>query len=149
MDSNHDEIFLIQWGRGACVDPRDENPSKKPRVLDIYRRLGERVRRERERLGWTQEELAERAGLHPAYVGQIERAQKKVSLATVDRLVEALGVSTSSLLDPAQHPDRRSSWESKIGGLLRDRSPSEKEILYSTLRQLARSIRKNRSPREI
>lgn len=113
-------------------------------MTDIYRRLGARTRAERERLGWTQEELAEKAGLHPAYVGQIERACKKVSLATVERLSAALGIPSGRLLDSKEGARRPSDLESRIGGLLRDRTPSEKAILYDTLKQLSRSIRKSR-----
>lgn len=114
------------------------------RIMNIYERLGQKLRQERHRLGWTQEELAEKTGLHPAYIGQIERNTKKVSLATVERLTTALGISPSALLDPLPLRPRSSSWESRIDGLLRDRNPSEKQILYNTLRHLARNIRKPR-----
>lgn len=112
-------------------------------MADIYRRLGERVRAERGRLGWTQEELAERADLHPAYVGQIERAVKKVSLRTVERLARALGLGPGELLDEGT-ARRGPEWESRIGGLLMDRSDSEKALIYSTLRELSRGMRRKR-----
>ncbi|MBI4057272.1 MAG: helix-turn-helix transcriptional regulator [Elusimicrobia bacterium] len=117
-------------------------------MADIYHRLGEHLRRERTRLGWTQEELGEKAGLHPSYIGQIERAQKKVSLAMVDRLAVTLEINPSALLDPQnmtyKSSTKSSALEARIGGLLRDRSPKEKMILYTTLKQLAKSIRKNK-----
>ncbi|MDA2925645.1 helix-turn-helix domain-containing protein [Acidobacteria bacterium AH-259-G07] len=46
----------------------------------IRSRLGERVRHLRTHLGWSQEKLAEKAGLHPTYVGGIERGERNVFL---------------------------------------------------------------------
>lgn len=109
----------------------------------IYERLGKKLRVERDRLGWTQEELAEKAGLHAAFIGQIERNKKKVSLDTVEKLACALNVSPGFLLNPNE-PQKLPTWESRIDGLLRDRTPADKKILYTTLRQLARSIQKSR-----
>lgn len=95
-------------------------------------------------MGWTQEDLGERAGLHPSYIGQIERADKKVSLATVERLASALGISVGYLLNERSPADNRSAWETRIGGLFRKTSAHEKTILYSTLKHLARSIRRKK-----
>ena len=46
-------------------------------------RFGVRVRQLRIRKGWTQEQLAERAGRHWTYMGGIERGERNVTL-TVD-----------------------------------------------------------------
>jgi transcriptional regulator with XRE-family HTH domain len=46
----------------------------------------------------SQEELAERAGVHRTYVGDVERGQRNVSLINVWRLARALGVSLSALM---------------------------------------------------
>ncbi|MBI4387003.1 MAG: helix-turn-helix transcriptional regulator [Elusimicrobia bacterium] len=108
---------------------------------DIYQRLGQRVRQERLRLGWTQEELAEKADLHAAYIGQIERTQKKVSLATVDRLATALEVGIGFLLSQEERSYRPSNWETRINGLLKGKSLSEKGALYRTLKGFAKEIR--------
>ena len=43
----------------------------------ISKVLGERLRSYRNQKGWSQEKLAERAGLHPTYIGQLERGEKK------------------------------------------------------------------------
>lgn len=44
---------------------------------DIYRTLGAAVRGYRHELGWSQEELGGRSGLHPSYIGQIPVDQQK------------------------------------------------------------------------
>jgi len=60
-------------------------------------RFGARIRAERERLGISQEELADRVGLHRTYVGGIERGERNVGLLNVIRLAHALGVVPSIL----------------------------------------------------
>jgi transcriptional regulator with XRE-family HTH domain len=45
-------------------------------VDDLRAAFGQRAKDHRERLGWSQEKLAERSGLDPAYVSGIERGQR-------------------------------------------------------------------------
>ena len=45
---------------------------------DIYKILGDVTRGCRLQLGWSQEELGERAGLHASYIGQIGRLRHTV-----------------------------------------------------------------------
>lgn len=61
--------------------------------------FGSRVRAERRRNGWTQEELAERSGLHPTYIGGVERGERNVGLRSLWKIAGALGVSVGSLAD--------------------------------------------------
>jgi transcriptional regulator with XRE-family HTH domain len=48
----------------------------------------------------SQEALAHVCGYHRTYVGMIERAERNISIATLEALAGALGVSARSLLDP-------------------------------------------------
>jgi transcriptional regulator with XRE-family HTH domain len=61
-------------------------------------RFGARVRTERERLGISQEELADRAGMHRTYLGGVERGERNIGLMNVLRIARALGVAPSALL---------------------------------------------------
>ena len=56
------------------------------------------VRRRRLELGFSQEELAERAGVHRTYVGMLERREKNATLYSIERLAGALGVEPYVLL---------------------------------------------------
>ena len=56
-------------------------------------RFGQKVRSERKRKGLSQEELAYRAGVHRTYVGMIERAEKNITLANIEKICKALGLS--------------------------------------------------------
>ncbi|MBK9265742.1 MAG: helix-turn-helix transcriptional regulator [Polyangiaceae bacterium] len=64
---------------------------------DDLERFGARVRAERERVGVSQEELADRAGLHRTYLGGVERGERNVGLLNVLRIARALGVAPSVL----------------------------------------------------
>ena len=61
--------------------------------------VGKRIRSCRLRLGLSQEKLAEAAGFHPTYVGQLERGEKNMTIDSLDRICRALGVSISQLLE--------------------------------------------------
>jgi transcriptional regulator with XRE-family HTH domain len=55
--------------------------------------LGNSIRELRKQAGHSQEKLAERADLHPNYVGEIERGEKNVSIDVLMRIAAALRVS--------------------------------------------------------
>jgi transcriptional regulator with XRE-family HTH domain len=61
--------------------------------------FGEIVRGVRKEHAWTQEDLAERAGLTTTYVGQVERGDKVPSLTVVLKLALALEVLPSQMLE--------------------------------------------------
>ncbi len=61
--------------------------------------FGTAVRSLREERGYSQEELAERAGLHRNYVGGVERGERNVALENIVRLAQALSVRTRDLFD--------------------------------------------------
>ena len=63
-----------------------------------YVRLGQRVREERRKLNLTQAQLAEAVDISDTYVGQIERGERSLTLDTLIRLVNHLGVSIDYLL---------------------------------------------------
>ena len=58
------------------------------------------VRRLRKAKGVSQEAFADDCGLHRAYIGAIERAERNVSLDNIERLAKGLGVQGFELLKP-------------------------------------------------
>jgi len=66
---------------------------------NINEEVGFNIRRIREERGLSQEELATLAGLHRAYIGQIERGEKNIGLKNLEKIANALNVSIKFLLD--------------------------------------------------
>lgn len=60
--------------------------------------LGIAIREQRKRAGLSQEKLAEKADLHPNYMGQVERGEEHVSLAALRRIGRALKVRVAELV---------------------------------------------------
>ena len=60
--------------------------------------FGKGLRTLRKTRGWSQEVLAEKAGLHPTYIGGIERGERNPSLINLVRLAKALRLSLSELM---------------------------------------------------
>ncbi|NPT33209.1 helix-turn-helix domain-containing protein [Paraburkholderia xenovorans] len=67
----------------------------------LVREFGATVRRLREARGWSQEQLAEYAGLNRSYVGEVERGSAIASIVTVDKLARAFQVPIEHLLTPS------------------------------------------------
>lgn len=59
--------------------------------------LGDKVRKLRTNLGFSQEELAERCDFDRTYISLIERGLRNPSFSNLCRLAEGLGVSVSEL----------------------------------------------------
>ena len=63
-----------------------------------YKRLGKRIREERQRLNLTQAQLAEDIDISDTYMGAIERGERSLTLDTLVELVNRLGVSVDYML---------------------------------------------------
>lgn len=66
--------------------------------MDAKRTFGQNVRRIRKALGFSQEELADRAGLHRTYVGSVERGERNISLNNIAAIAQALNVPIAELV---------------------------------------------------
>ncbi len=57
------------------------------------------IRELRQERGWSQDELAARAGLHRTYIGTIERAEQSITVDSMEKLAASLNVKVSRLLE--------------------------------------------------
>ena len=64
---------------------------------DIKKSFGSSVKGWRQQLGFSQEELAERADLHRTYISDVERGARNLSLESINKLARALDISVSAL----------------------------------------------------
>ncbi len=67
--------------------------------MDIAHRLGKNVRRLRQEKGWSQEDYADRAGIHRTYVSDIERGRRNPTVTIVEKLARPLDINPGRLLD--------------------------------------------------
>ena len=66
--------------------------------MDVRQRLAENLRRLRKEKGWSQEDYADRAGIHRTYVSDIERSSRNPTITVVEKLAVPLGVTAADLL---------------------------------------------------
>lgn len=64
---------------------------------DIMARFGQAVRKLRREQGISQEELAERCGLHRTYISDVELGKRNVSLENIERIASSLNISLIDL----------------------------------------------------
>jgi transcriptional regulator with XRE-family HTH domain len=68
--------------------------------MDMRRLVGANVRRYRQALGLTQEELALRSGFGQQYISDLERGLMNPTVVTLFELSQALGVKPLDLITP-------------------------------------------------
>jgi len=78
-------------------------------MTKLNKAFGIVVRRRRQALGFSQEELADRADLHRTYISLIERGLRTASIQTLTKLAEALSTTGYQLLrdvegEVSEHP---------------------------------------------
>ncbi len=66
-------------------------------MMGIEKKFGIVVRRQREKLGLSQEAFAEKAGVHRTYMSSIELGKVQVSIQVAHQLATALGIPLSRL----------------------------------------------------
>jgi len=72
----------------------------------LLQALGGELRSWREKRGFSQEELADRANLHRNYIGLLERGQRNPTLLVLQEIAAALRVSITDLITEAERRSR-------------------------------------------
>lgn len=67
--------------------------------MDVRKRLAVNMKRLRKERGWSQEALADEAGLDRTYISGIERIVRNPTITVIDKIAVALNSSFSDLLD--------------------------------------------------
>ena len=66
--------------------------------MDLIHSFAANVRKYRNERGYSQEHLAELAGLHRTYISAVERERRNISIENIQRIAEALDVAPYKLL---------------------------------------------------
>ncbi|WP_255784561.1 helix-turn-helix domain-containing protein [Mycobacteroides abscessus] len=68
---------------------------------ELQRIVGRNLRRHRLELGYSQEGFADHMGVHRTYFGAVERGERNLTLQTLEKIADFLGVDPRTLLDDA------------------------------------------------
>lgn len=98
-----------------------------------YELLGKRIREERKRHNLTQEKLAEKIDLSEAYIGQIERGERILSLDTLLKITDQFGVTVDYLLNNSIDLND-DQFLNQLKKIMMDRSTKEKQMILDVLR---------------
>lgn len=80
------------------------SPKAKAPLSPTTAEFGRRVRERRNELGLSQEALADEAGLHWTFVGQVERGQRNLTLHNIVKLAAGLSVDAGELVSGLSVP---------------------------------------------
>ena len=100
-----------------------------------YKRLGKRIREERKRLNLTQAELAESIDISDTYMGSIERGERSLTLDTLVRLVNRLGVTVDYMLADSVS-DNDSNIMEQFKQIMYGQSLERKQMAINVLRAI-------------
>jgi len=68
--------------------------------MDVRKLVGRNVRKNRLRVGLTQEQFAERSGFSQQYISGLEKGRRNPTIVTIYELAKALGVTHMDLVRP-------------------------------------------------
>ncbi|MCI5604963.1 MAG: helix-turn-helix domain-containing protein [Clostridia bacterium] len=104
--------------------------------------LGKEIRKRRNNLGISQDELAFKSGISAAHLGQIERALKNPTIETVSNIASALNISLSDLFSfesklPASSDEQAT--DNKISAYLSSMSEEDKKDVLKIIKIIKKS----------
>ena len=104
-------------------------------MSDIAKIIGQRIRNYRTQKGLSQEKLAELAGCHPTYIGQLERGEKNATLESVEKIASAMDISLSELFDKLGKSGSNNI-AAKCYDLVASKNEAEQKQLYKMLQEM-------------
>ena len=104
-------------------------------MTDIAKIIGQRIRNYRTQKGLSQEKLAELAGCHPTYIGQLERGEKNATLESVEKIASAMDISLSELFDKLGKSGGNNI-AAKCYDLVASKNEAEQKQLYKMLQEM-------------
>lgn len=103
--------------------------------------IGQRIREIRISKGMTQAELAEAAHLATSVISDVELGKSNMWIVTFCKIVEALQVSSDSILRP-DVPQVNDLYQHEYSVLLSDCTPTEIEALMRITKEIKETLRK-------
>ena len=104
--------------------------------------LGKRIREERLKLNLTQERLAEDVNLSTAYIGQIERGERSLTLENLAAVANRLGVTIDYLLSDSVVSDNDGQYRLWCQ-LMNDRTEEQKALAINMVKLMFHYLDEN------
>ena len=98
--------------------------------------IGQRLRTRRQELGYSQETTAEKADLHPTYIGQVERGEKNATIESIAKICIALNYPMEDLFQKLTPLESQSFIAQKCYNLISTQSVKDQEQLYIILEKM-------------
>ncbi len=105
-------------------------------MSEIAKIVGQRLRYRRLELGYSQEVASEKAGLHPTYIGQLERGEKNATIESIEKVCIALEYPMEELFSKIVSFENNENIAAKCYDLIISQTPKEQEVLFNILKQI-------------
>ena len=105
-------------------------------MSDIAKTVGKRLRSYRQAQSLSQERLAEMAGLHPTYIGQVERGEKNLTIESLEKITSALQVSMSSVFELVEERHANTNYPLMAYDFFSGRKQEQGQKLYEILTRI-------------
>jgi len=102
-------------------------------MSEIATTVGQRLRQRRLELGYSQEFTSEKAGLHPTYIGQVERGEKNATIESIEKICIALNYPMEELFNKIVSSDSKEKTAQKCYDLIIRQPLNDQEMLYILL----------------
>ena len=107
-------------------------------MSEIATIVGQRLRQRRQELGYSQELASEKAGLHPTYIGQVERGEKNATIESIEKICVALDLPMEDLFNKIIATNPKCKTAQKCYDLIISQPVHDQEILYILLQDIIR-----------
>ncbi len=98
--------------------------------------VGQRLRQRRLELGYSQEVTSEKAGLHPTYIGQLERGEKNATIESIEKICIALELPMEDLFYKIVVADSKHQAAQKCYDLIVNQPLNDQEKLCNIIENI-------------
>lgn len=110
-------------------------------MSDFLNTVGEQIRKIRKSRSLTQERLAELSGLSFSYISDVERGQRNISLESLGKIIQALGIRPVQLFeDMNENVDQTVIRIETLNLLLSGRDANEIEFILNVTRDFLKTV---------
>jgi len=110
-------------------------------MIDLLEQIGVKVKGFRNKKNLTQEDLAEKSGLHPTYIGSVERGERNLTVESLDKIAKGLGCDIRDLFErrkTKRYPTLQEKVAGEIMQLLRRKDEKTLQLATQVVRDVVR-----------